>query len=39
VDEIAARDGAELARREESSDWDLAESAAHSGDIVVRLTE
>src|SRR5438309_3886488 len=38
VDEVASRDRTELARREESSDRDVAERALHRTDVVVGLT-
>src|SRR5437879_6441942 len=39
VDEVASRDRTELARREKSSDRNVAERALHRTDVVVGLTE
>src|SRR5438105_665550 len=39
VNEMAARDGAELARREEACHWNVTERALHRTDVVIRLAE
>jgi len=39
VDEVASRDRTELARREKSSDRNVAERALNRTDVVVGLTE